>query len=181
MSPSTARATREIALPVSGLTTLREALRDEAGPVAAVNSLHAAGFRAGEEVWLGICRGDEAATRALSETAFWSTVGEWFGRRGWGTLTFEAIHPGIGRLESGDWAEAEGGEERQPSCAFTTGMFSSLLSAAAGGSVAALEISCRARGDDACRWVFGSETTVHQLYGSLLEGRPLEDALADLE
>lgn len=180
MTPSTLRATREIALPLSGLTTFREALRDEAGPVAAVNALHAAGFRSGEDVWRSLTRGDDERIRSISESAFWSGLTDWFARRGWGSLPFEPIHEGVGRLSSPDWAEAEGGEERQPSCAFTTGLLSSVLSSAAGGSVAVLETSCRARGDDVCHWIFGSEATIHRLYGSLLEGRSFEDALRAL-
>jgi len=113
--------------------------------------------------------------------AFWSNLSDWFRRRGWGSLTFESIHPGVGRLSSTDWAEAEGGEERQPSCAFTTGMLSSVLTAAGGGGVAVLETSCRTRGDEACHWVFGSENTIHQLYGSLLEGRSFDEALHALQ
>lgn len=180
MSPSTLRATREIALPVAGLTTLREALRDEAGPVAAVNALHAAGFRSGDDVWESLTRGDDDRMRSISETEFWSGLTDWFTRRGWGSLTFDPIHPAVGRLSSPDWAEAEGGEERQPSCAFTTGVLSSVLTSAAGGGVAVLETACRARGDDACHWVFGSEAAIHQLYGSLVEGRSFEDALGAL-
>jgi len=180
MTSTTLRATREIALPVAGLTTFREALRDEAGPVAAVNALHAAGFRSGDDVWEGLTRGDDERMRSISQAAFWSGLTDWFSRRGWGSLTFDPIHPGVGRLSSPDWAEAEGGDERQPSCAFTTGLLSSLLSSAAGGAIAVLETSCRARGDEACRWIFGSENTIRQLYGSLLEGRSLDDALRAL-
>lgn len=176
MSPLPSRNPREITLPATGLTTVREALRDEAGPVAAVNALHAAGFRSGAHV-----RGDLGeAIGSMSGGDFWARIGDWFSSRGWGSLAFEAIHDGVGRLVSPDWAEAEGGDERQPCCSFTTGLLSSLLSSAAGGEIAVVETACRSRGDSACHWVFGSEATIHRLHGSLLEGRTFEDALREI-
>lgn len=170
------RASREIALPASGLTILREVLSDEAGPVATVNALHAAGFRSGEQVW-----GDlDKDLGTMSSSAFWTWASEWFSRRGWGSLAFDSVHEAVGRLSSSDWAEAEGGDEREPCCSFTTGLLSSLLTTAAGGEIAVVETACRARGDSACQWMFGSEATIHALYGSLLEGRTVEDALHEI-
>ncbi|MDT8369684.1 MAG: V4R domain-containing protein [Longimicrobiales bacterium] len=173
-------APREVALPALGFTALREALFDETGPVTAVHALHAAGFRSGPEVAHHFVHEDGAAMTAIPDDAFWQGLSEHFASRGWGALTFDAIHPGVGRLCSDDWAEAEGGDERHPSCAFTTGLLSSLLTEAAGGGIAVLEITCRARGDDTCQWVFGSEMTIQVLYSSLIEGRALDDALRDL-
>jgi hypothetical protein len=170
------RASREIALPASGLTVLREALSDEAGPVAAVNALHAAGFRSGERMWREV----DEEFGAMASSAFWTWLSGWFSRRGWGSLAFDSVHDALGRLSSSDWAEAEDGDERQPCCSFTTGLLSSLLTTAAGGEIAVVETACRARGDTACHWVFGSEATVHALYGSLLEGRTFEDALGEI-
>lgn len=180
MSLIRSRTTREVAVPASALTMVREALRDEAGPVATVNALHAAGFRSGEGVWQSFTAGADGDVESLEGGRFWTRLSDWFSRRGWGSLTFEPIHSGIGRLASRDWAEAEGGDERRPSCSFTTGLLSKILTAAAGGDVAVVETACRARGDEACHWVFGSEDTVHRLYGSLLEGRSFEEALREI-
>jgi hypothetical protein len=167
------RASREIALPASGLTILREALNDEAGPVATVNALHAAGFRSGEQIWREVGRD----LGAMPGSEFWSWTSDWFSRRGWGTLSFEPVHEALGQLASSDWAESQESDEPKPCCSFTTGLLSSLLSTAAGGDVAVVETSCRGRGDAACTWAFGSEVTVQALYRSLLEGRTFEDAL----
>lgn len=180
MSLIRSRTTREIALPASCLTTVREALRDEAGPVATVNALHAAGFRSGEAVWRSFASGGDVDVESLGEGDFWTRLSDWFSRRGWGSFQFEAIHDGVGRLGSRDWAESEGGDERQPSCSFTTGLLSRILSTAGGGDIAVVETACRARGDAECHWAFGSEHTVHRLYGSLLEGRSFEDALREI-
>jgi hypothetical protein len=56
---------------------------------------------------------------------------------------------------------------------------SGLLSQIAGGPVAVLEVSCRTRGDDACRFGFGSERAITDLHGLLLDGADLDSALAD--
>lgn len=181
--PSLPREHRDITLPVTGLTALREALCDETGPVTAVHALHAAGFRSGPEILDTLMSEDgvdAVDVTATPEDAFWRGLSDHFISRGWGALAFDPIHPGIGRLCSTDWAEAEGGTERHPSCAFTTGLFSKLLTDAAGGGIAVLEVTCRARGDDACQWVFGSETTIQLLYTSLIEGRAFNDALREL-
>lgn len=180
MSLIRSSAIREITLPAAGLRLVREALRDEAGPVATVNALHAAGFRSGAAVWQSLSSGGDAEVESLSGGEFWTRLDDWFTRRGWGSLAFEPIHPGVGRLASGDWAEAEGGDERQPSCSFTTGLLSRILTAAGGGDVAVVETACRTRGDRECHWAFGSEDTVHRLYRSLLEGRSFEDALREI-
>jgi hypothetical protein len=50
----------------------------------------------------------------------------------------------------------------------------------AGSPVAVLEVSCRTRGDDRCSFLFGSEQAIHDVYGLLLEGDSLDDALATL-
>ena len=88
------------------------------------------------------------------------------------------MHGAVGFLTSQDWAEANT-EDVDPdaSCFFSTGFLSGLLSALAGGPVAVLEIGCRTRGGDHCRFAFGSETAIHELYGRLLDGVGLAEAL----
>ena len=84
-------------------------------------------------------------------------------------------------LSSHDWAEATpDGDEDQPSCAFSSGMLSALLSRTAGAPVAVLQVGCRSRGDDTCSFAFGSESAVDELYRLLAEDRDVETALAEL-
>lgn len=170
--------TREVALPAAALAGLRRALREEAGPLATVHALHAAGYDAGGQLYDAFA-GDGSPT-GRDERAFWRTLSDFLARRGWGRLEHSAPHPGIGVLASEDWAEATLTDERQPACAFGSGMLSSLLTRAADGPIAVLEVSCRSRGEDRCRFAFGSEAAVHELYGLLLDGRDLDTALADL-
>ena len=172
---------RDVAIPAAGLITLRRQLAREAGSLAAIHALHAAGYSAGEALWEALRKGPAREPAELDAETFWERVAALLGRRGWGTLTHEPVHPGVGVLSSPDWAEALGTpEDEQPSCSFSTGMLSGLLSGAAGGAIAVLEVSCRARGDARCTFAFGSAATVHDLYGLLLDGRPLASALASL-
>ncbi len=172
------RSNREVAFPARALLHLRKALREEVDPLAAIHALHAAGYGCGEDVFSQFSRGADVAETA--DNSFWAGMSSFFQSRGWGRMTHSAPHPGIGILESPDWAEAEDGDESQPACAFTAGMLSHFLSLAAGGGIAVLETACRARGDDACRFAFGSEDAIHGLYGHLLDGRTLPEALEQL-
>jgi bacteriochlorophyll 4-vinyl reductase len=116
----------------------------------------------------------------LPQKAFWESISRFFERRGWGRLTHSTPHPGVGMLTSTDWAEAEGRHESQPVCSFSSGIFAHMLTRIAAEPVAVLEVSCRARGEPACRFVFGSEAAIHELYGLLLEGRGFDQAMAEL-
>ena len=117
---------------------------------------------------------------ALPQDVFWTRLATFFARRGWGSLTHAPAHQAVGFLNSPDWAEGAtpGGEDA--SCSFTAGFLSGMLSTLAGGPVAVLEISCRARGDGHCSFAFGNALAVHDLYGKLVQGSDVPGALASL-
>lgn len=172
---------RDVAIPAAGLSALRRQFQKESDSLAAIHALQAAGFTAGEAMWDGMRRGPGRDLAGLDEGAFWDRLAAVLRRRGWGTLTHRDVHPGVGLLDSADWAEAgNDSDEAQPSCSFSAGMLSGLLSGVAEGPVAVLEVSCRAQGDDRCTFAFGSAATVHDLYGLLVDGRPLDAALHSL-
>ncbi len=172
---------REVALPASCFTALRRSLTEEAGSLTATHVLHAAGFQAGEALYETFSAGLNAPASSLSEGAFWESLSTFLLRRGWGSLAMEKIHPAIGLLKSRDWAEADPeAEESQPTCSFGAGFLSTLLTHVAGGPVAVLHVSCRSRGDEECGFAFGSESAIHLLYGRLLDGQGLEEALSGL-
>ena len=153
------------------------------GPIDryAIHALHAAGYESGQALWDSLRRGPGRELAAGDEATFWTRLAGALSRRGWGSLTHDSPHPGVGLLASADWAEAQAGAgERQPSCTVSAGMLSALLSGAAGGPVAVLEVTCRTRGDQRCTFAFGSSATVHDLYGLLLDGQDLHTALAAL-
>jgi bacteriochlorophyll 4-vinyl reductase len=171
---------REVALPAASLAALGRALKDQAGPLAAIHSLHTAGYDCGAPLFDSFAKTLPRAVEDLSEKAFWDSVSRFFERRGWGKLTHSSPHPGVGLLTSADWAEADGRHESQPVCAFSSGLFAHLLTRVADGPVAVLEVSCRAHGDPSCKFAFGSEIAIHDLYGLLLDGSDLDRALTEL-
>lgn len=176
--------TAELALPVPSLLALRDALEAEVGGDAAARVLRHAGHAAGEALYpLLTANGGEDQTEPaeLPEEEFWRRVADLFAARGWGRLHFEAIHPGMGALESGDWVEADAdGGRLRPSCHFTTGLLANLLGRAADGPVGVLEVECRSRGDLRCRFAFGGQDALEAVYGALTQGHDLDQALATL-
>ena len=172
---------REIAVPVSVFDALRSELEEAAGTLQTVRALHHAGYEAGIAAAPFVHQEAGGDSFALSQDGFWKHLSDFFIKRGWGSLRHSSAHPGIGILESRDWAEASTADpSSQASCSFSTGYLSGLLSQLAGGPIAVLEVSCRSRGDDRCDFAFGSETAVHDLYGHLLEGSDLDTALSAL-
>ncbi len=170
---------REIAVPISVFGSLRNELEKEAGALPTIHALHHAGYEAGAAAAASFAVGGDVTN--MEQSAFWARLSEFFSRRGWGTLHQSAEHAGIALLSSPDWAEASpDAGDSEASCCFSTGFLSGLLSELAGGPLAVLEVDCRARGDEQCRFAFGSEVAIHDLYGYLLDGTDLEGALAAL-
>ena len=171
-------APREIAVPVSVFGSLRSELAKEAGTLSTVHALHSAGYQAGTAVAPSLAGKADRGATAVAENAFWSRLSGFFEERGWGALRHHPVHRAVGFLTSTDWAEANGSDpDPDASCFFSTGFLSGLLSAVAGAPVAVLEIGCRTRGEDECKFAFGSETAIHTLYGRLLDGDRLAEAL----
>lgn len=174
------KSSRQFVLPTATLTLVRQALRKEAGSLGATHALHGAGYAVGRPMldefrkFLG---GVELTEIGAAE--FWDRISDFFTARGWGSFSHDRVHPGMALVTSEDWVEADDmGTEAQPGCAFTCGILAFLLSEVAGGPIAVLEVSCRSRGDESCRFLFGSEAAVHEAYGLLLDGLSLDRALA---
>lgn len=172
---------REVSLPAEAFDHLRAALVKEAGDAAGVHALHAAGFSTGESMYELFSLTTPSPPGELGQARFFTSLTRFFRSRGWGSLTHESRHPGVSVLGSADWAEAESAGEAHPTCAFSSGVLSSLLTRAAGAPVAVLETTCRARGDARCEFAFGSEATIQAIYGALVEGDSLDEALALLQ
>ncbi|MGD8321792.1 MAG: hypothetical protein PVJ02_15195 [Gemmatimonadota bacterium] len=178
---TTATAYREVAVPVSIFDALRRELSKEAGTLPTIHALHSAGFTAGSAAAVAFRTGDGSTGEDPAEDAFWAHFVSFFQRRGWGTLTHRTDHPAIGFLVSHDWVEAEDTSlTDDAACSFTSGFLSGLLSELAGGPVAVLEVTCRARGEGSCTFAFGSESAVHELYGQLVDDADLDRALSSL-
>lgn len=172
---------RDLAIPATALTYLRRALRKEAGPLQAIHALHDAGFATGEAFFDELARLAAEDPADLDEARFWKVLSRFFEARGWGPLAHRRLHPGLGLIRASGWAECDPeGEESQPGCAFTSGFLAHMLGRVAGGPVAVLEVACGSVGGGACEFLFGGERAVHEVYGRLLNGEPLDAVLGTL-
>lgn len=173
----------DIRLPVASLGALRRALTEAVGADAAAVALQKAGYAAGDAVFRHLADATRDADVAdLPLTEYFRHLGEVFRQLGWGQLHHEDLHPGIGALDTTDWFEAHTvARANRPSCFFTTGLLANLLGRTAGADVAILQTECRSRGDDRCRFLFGSREALSALYDRLVDGETVEASLAALQ
>ncbi len=169
----------EISLPAASLHAMRRALESQLGPADAARALQHAGHAAGDALHSLLAGGDDPSE--LPESEFWHRLNDLFAQRGWGRLHFEPEHPGIGSLESSDWAEADpAAASSHPCCHFTAGLLANVLGRTAGQDVGVLEVECRSRGDLRCLFYFGGAEALQQVYAALQAGRSAESALSEL-
>ena len=160
---------REITVPAWTFSALRDELGNISDKHSSTTLLQKGGYRSGMSASAVFKEGLNSAVLETMQSTFWTHLCDFFSCRGWGTLVVDSDHPGLGFLTSNDWAEAMTAEvDRNASCCFSTGFISGLLSEIVGSPVAVLEAKCRARGDRACEFAFGSEQVVRNLYGQLL-------------
>jgi len=170
----------EIVVPATLFGDLRTALDAEVGPLASVHALHAAGYAAGAAAAAALRASPDEELQALPKEVFWDRLSTFFGRRGWGGMAHEDVHEAVALLTSPDWTEGAGPGGEEASCSYSAGFLSGLLSSAAGGPIAVLEVRCRGRGDDVCSFAFGNAAAIHELYGKILAGADVPGALASL-
>jgi len=178
---NTAR-THELALPAAAFTALRHTLIAELGAQRAAAVLRQAGHAAGDALCSSLAQPRGATDLAeLPASEFWKRLTQLFAARGWGSLQHAAPHPGIGTLESADWGEADpAAAARRPSCFFSTGLLANLLGQVADADVAVLEVECRSRGDQCCRFLYGSPEALDALYSRVAAGEQPDYAVAQL-
>ncbi len=174
-----------IQLPGSTLTAVREALYRNVPQVEAAGTLREAGLVTGADLFDALrdrlAAPDDERVGGTPSELFWERISEFFSNLGWGKLKFESLHPGVGLLSSGDWAEASSnGFSDQPMCHLTTGVFAELLSQAADGDVAILEVECRSKGDARCAFLMGGEDTLGSIHTAMNEGQDFMGAIQSL-
>jgi predicted hydrocarbon binding protein len=172
----------ELALPVASLAAMRQALTEDVGADAAARALRAAGYAAGDALYAALTQpfGDSDGGEKVGElpaAAFWRRLSQLFSTRGWGTLSHEPAHQGVGALESANWVEAVPGNGSRPSCFFTTGLLANLLGRAAGSTIAVLEVECRSHGDERCRFMFGAPDSMNAAYNLIRSGETPDSLL----
>lgn len=167
----------EVRLPAGGLVELRRGIEESVDD--AVRVLRESGRKLARDVESNIIDRAGVPLPTLSLSRFWFEVSDYFEEMGWGRVEHEEMSGGIGSLRAEGWAESDPSESRgDPGCHLTTGLFAELLSQAAGQAVAVMEIECRSQGSGACRFLFGSPTSLLRVHRRLAEEDSLEDALA---
>jgi len=108
-------------------------------------------------------------------------LGEFFADQGWGRLSATPLGPAVMALDSAEWAEAL--DERQgefPSCHLSCGLLADFLGRVSGDQVAVMEVECRSRGEQRCRFLAGSPETLGILYDRMAQGAGYMEALGVL-
>lgn len=175
-----------VSLPAGALPTIHRLLARDRSPEEAATLARELGYDAGEgfldafAAWLRE-RGEERAPAALPADLFWPLLAGFFASLGWGPLELELPHPGVASLSSVEWAEAEReGGAGGPTCHLTTGLLADLLGRVAGADLAVMEVECRSRGDERCRFVLGGAEALEVLYERLVAGDTYREALGAL-
>jgi predicted hydrocarbon binding protein len=144
-------------------------------PDQLVTILQEAGYAAGE----GLFKAFTAVTSAtdLDADVFGETLSEFFTNGGWGAVTLSPVGTGALALDSSDWAEAEPGTAQAPMCFFSAGMLADFLGRLSDETVAVMEVECRSRGDERCRFLSATPEVLERVYREMTEGRTYEEAL----
>ena len=173
---------------IEGLTIGRAALRQLHSSLLrdatehAVNILQDAGFAAGAGVFQAFCAWlpDHAGvTRPedLDATQLGDVLTDFFQSSGWGALTVGPVGGAALALDSTTWAEAEPGTAQTPMCFFSAGMLADFLGRLSGEPVAVMEVECRSKNDERCRFLSASPATLNAVYEEMGQGKSYEEAL----
>jgi len=145
-------------------------------PDQAIAILQEAGYAAGE----GLYRAFAAANNPsdLDADLFAETLSEFFTSGGWGALTLSPVGMEALALDSSDWVEAEPGTAQTPMCFFSAGMLADFLGRISDEPVSVMEVECRSRGDQRCRFLSATPDVLQRVYEAMTEGRTYEEALS---
>ncbi len=166
------------------LQQLRASLERETGQHAAAY-LQEAGFAGGEELFaaytawlaeeLGVAQPADLDAEHLGDVR-----SRFFSETGWGAVTVTRLAPPVLALDSEDWAEAgDQSDATYPSCHLSCGLLADFLGRMTDGTVAVMEVECRARGDARCRFLAGAPETLGTLYDRMAQGSSYIEALGD--
>ena len=166
------------------LHSLRQSLSRDLGEEAAVY-LQEAGFAAGKQVydcflsWLPNFAGVVDPTD-LDVSTLGEVLSAFFEALGWGSLTIDEAGKGALMITAPNWAEAEpNGTTRQPSCYVSSGLLANFMGRLSSTPVAVMEVECRTRADDHCRFIAGAPQTMEAVFKTLAAGGTYQSALQD--
>jgi predicted hydrocarbon binding protein len=144
-------------------------------PDQMVTILQEAGYAAGEGMYRAFAAGTNPAE--LDAELLGDTLSEFFTTSGWGTVTISPVGNGALALDSSDWAEAEPGTAQSPLCFFSAGMLADFLGRLSDETIAVMEVECRSRGDERCRFLSATPAVLERVYNEMTAGRTYEEAL----
>jgi predicted hydrocarbon binding protein len=164
------------------LHRLRHVLERDVGEGAG-QLLQEAGFAAGDELydaftgWLAERTGVSDPAN-LDARHLGRMLGDFFRGLGWGQLAVERLGSGSLAVDSADWAEADPQAGAfAPSCHVTAGLLAGFLGRLADQDVAVLEIECRSRLDERCRFLAGSPQMLQAVYEAVNAGQDYREVL----
>ncbi|PYP56204.1 MAG: hypothetical protein DMD40_11565 [Gemmatimonadetes bacterium] len=137
--------------------------------------LQEAGYAAGEGLFKAFTAVNSATD--LDADLLGETLSEFFTNGGWGAVTLTPVGTGALALDSTDWAEAEPGTAQAPMCFFSAGMLADFLGRLSDETVAVMEVECRSRGDDRCRFLSATPHVLEKVYSEMTAGRSYAEAL----
>ncbi|PYP40482.1 MAG: hypothetical protein DMD48_03290 [Gemmatimonadetes bacterium] len=144
-------------------------------PDQLVTILQESGYAAGEGLYTAFAA--EHSPTALDADRLAETLSEFFTSGGWGTVSMSPVGIGALALDSSDWAEAEPGTAQSPMCFFSAGMLADFLGRLSDETVAVMEVECRSRGDERCRFLSATPEVLERVYNDMTQGRTYVEAL----
>ena len=162
---------------------LRASLERDSGLQAATH-LQEAGFAGGEELYGAFAEWLKAELNVdppsdLDVQFLGEVLSDFFAEQGWGKLNVMPLGEAVLALDSENWAEALDQPEGQyPSCHLSCGLLADFLGRVSNGSVAVMEVECRSRGDQKCRFLAGAPETLGVLYDRMAQGSGYVEAIA---
>jgi predicted hydrocarbon binding protein len=144
-------------------------------PDQLITVLQEAGYAAGEGLFQAFTAVNSATD--LDADMLAETLSEFFTNGGWGTVTLTPVGTGALALDSPDWAEAAPGSAQSPMCFFTAGMLADFLGRLSDETVSVMEVECRSRGDERCRFLSATPEVLEKVYNEMTAGRSYAEAL----
>ena len=144
-------------------------------PDQVVTILQEAGYAAGEGLYKTFTATNDPAELDADQLA--PTLSAFFTSSGWGTVTITPVGTGALALDSANWAEAEPGTSQAPMCFFSAGMLADFLGRLSDETIAVMEVECRSKGDERCRFLSATPEVLDKVYNEMTAGRSYAEAL----
>ena len=144
-------------------------------PDQLITVLQEAGYAAGAGLFQAFTSVKSATD--LDADMLGETLSDFFTNGGWGAVTLTPVGTGALALDSTDWAEADPGTAQSPMCFFSAGMLADFLGRLSDETVAVMEVECRSRGDERCRFLSARPEVLEKVYNEMTAGRSYAEAL----